>query len=183
VWTRRLRLADADPESADLVQAWQTRSTTGTARVEGAAYAGYGCVSFVESLASLERAYDPTKYGQSSERSFAELETPHGRLWVQHVQGPTAAAMITQSCQNLGFRGASAMGPEELEREYGVTGGHLLGGEPTLWQSHWLRNALDAPLPNLHLCGPGTGCGDYSGLNGERCARTIMNAVEALAGR
>jgi phytoene dehydrogenase-like protein len=52
------------------------------------------------------------------------------------------------------------MTPVDLEREYGVSGGHLLHGEPALDQFFAWRPLLGHAryrlgLPGLYLCGPG----------------------------
>ena len=63
--------------------------------------------------------------------------------------------------------------PTDLKEKFGVTGGHLFGGEKTLWQSYSLRERLINPLPNLFLCGASTGPGDYSGVSGLLTAAQI----------
>src|SRR4029079_9247090 len=51
--------------------------------------------------------------------------------------------------------------PKDLEDEYGLTGGHILHGEPTLDQLFTMRPLLGwsqyrAPIEGLFLCGSGT---------------------------
>ena len=82
--------------------------------------------------------------------------------------------MIDPFCKSFGLTAFDRLSPEDLERGWGVTGGHLYGGDPALWQSLWLRDAFTRPLPNLHLCGPGVGAGDHSGLNGRRTAAEVL---------
>lgn len=178
-WKIRLPLRMADPEIADRLEWWKIQSTTGTADVDAPGFSDHGVVSLTDTVASLERAYDPSKYGQSSPSPFGELETAGQRVWVQHLVGKGSEAAIGPFCKVYGITALDKMSSEMLERAYLVAGGHLYGGDPVLWQSLWLRQALAQPLPNLHLCGPGVGQADYSGLNGERCARCLLAPAEA----
>ena len=51
--------------------------------------------------------------------------------------------------------------PDDLETTYGLTGGHILHGEPSLDQLFTMRPMLGwaqyrTPIPDLYLCGSGT---------------------------
>jgi phytoene dehydrogenase-like protein len=174
-WNHRLSLADAEPEAVDALETWKIRSTTGTAGADATGFADFGVVSLTDTVASLEKAYDPTKYGRASDVPYLELEPVQQRVWVQHLVGEGCEAKIDSACQSYGLTAFDRLSPESLEREYQLTGGHLYGGDPVLWQSLWLRDQFLRPLPNLYLCGPGVGRGDYSGLNGARCAASVLS--------
>ncbi len=67
--------------------------------------------------------------------------------------------------------------PKDLERTYGLTGGHIFHGELALDQLFTMRPLLDwaqyrTPIKNLYLCGsgthPGTGLNGGSGANAAR---------------
>lgn len=181
-WKQRLRVAEADPEVVDLLESWKIQSTTGTAEVDASGFADHGVVSLTDTVESLERAYDPSKYGESSETPFGELETVNQRVWVQHLVDKESASRIDPFCKSYGVGALDKLSADGLERGWGVTGGHLYGGDTVLWQSLWLRERFQNPVENLHLCGPGVGRGDYSGLNGERCAHEVQKqAVELKA--
>jgi phytoene dehydrogenase-like protein len=179
-YKERLRLCDAEPEVVDLLDSWKIQSTTGTAGVDVTGFGDHGVVSLTDTVASLEKAYDPSKYGDSSATPFGELEPASQRVWVQHLVGTGCEDRIDPFCKSYGVTALDKLSPDGLEREYGVTGGHLYGGDPVLWQSLWLREAFNRPLANLYLCGPGTGRGDYSGLNGKRCAASVLANADAL---
>lgn len=176
-WKRRLRLSDAPPETVDMLEAWKVASTTGTADVDAGGFSQYGVVSLADNVASLEKAYDPCKYGESSRAPFGELETATQRVWVQHLVGKGSEKAIDPFCKSYQITALDKLSPEMLERAYLVAGGHLYGGDQVLWQSLWLREAFTQPLSNVYLCGPGVGRGDYSGLNGERCAQRVLAEI------
>jgi phytoene dehydrogenase-like protein len=67
--------------------------------------------------------------------------------------------------------------PADMEREWGLTGGHILHGELTLDQAFTMRPLLGwgryrTPISGLYLCGsgthPGTGLTGGSGHNAAR---------------
>jgi phytoene dehydrogenase-like protein len=182
-WGQHLPLAEAEPEVADALQSWKAQSTTGTADVDAGGFSDHALVSLTDTIASLEKAYDPCKYGGSSEAPFGELETAGQRVWVQHLVGKGSEKLIDPFAKRYGITALDKMSPDMIERAYLVSGGHLYGGDPVLWQSGWLRECFQQPLPNLYLCGPGVGRGDYSGLNGERCARQVLEQMPALLER
>lgn len=173
-WQRRLGLALAPPDVVDRVMAWRAISTTAMVEVEVSGLGEFGAVSLVESVAGLERAYDATKSEHHSEAPFAELEPTAPRAWVQHLWGRGSEEAIKGWAKRYGLSSYDWISPDGLERGYGLTGGHLYGGDPVLWQSLWLRDRLAQPLSNLHLCGASTGRGDHSGLRGQAVAQVVM---------
>ena len=71
--------------------------------------------------------------------------------------------------------------PRDLEATFGLTGGHILHGEPSLDQLFTMRPVLGCaqyrtPIRNLYMCGsathPGGGIMGAPGLN---AARTILS--------
>jgi phytoene dehydrogenase-like protein len=72
---------------------------------------------------------------------------------------------------------AEIITPKDLERTYGLTGGHIFHGELALDQLFTMRPLLDwaqyrTPIQRLYLCGsgahPGTGLNGMSGANAAR---------------
>jgi phytoene dehydrogenase-like protein len=70
--------------------------------------------------------------------------------------------------------------PVDLETTYGLTGGHILHGEPSLDQLFTMRPILGwaqyrTPIDGLYLCGSGThpGGGLTAG-SGQNAAREIL---------
>jgi phytoene dehydrogenase-like protein len=75
--------------------------------------------------------------------------------------------------------------PHDLEAEYGLTGGHILHGEPSLDQLFTMRPILGwaqyrTPIGGLFLCGAGThpGGGVTAG-SGQNAGREIVKALKA----
>jgi len=70
--------------------------------------------------------------------------------------------------------------PRDLEEEYGLTGGHLLHGEPSLDQLFTMRPVLNwaryrTPIRGLYLCGSGTHPGGgVTGAAGANASREIL---------
>lgn len=170
----RIGIGKADPDHAEIAQFWDCRSATTVAQCEASEKWEGAMVNFADSLEALEKAYDPTKFGGFSEAPFAEFDSQSGLLYVQQLDGDGAADAVKALCE------AHELGevkwvktPTELASEFEVTGGHLFGGEKSLWQSYGLRERLRNPLPNLYLCGASTGPGDYSGVSGLMAARLV----------
>ncbi len=75
--------------------------------------------------------------------------------------------------------------PEDIEREWGVRGGHPLHGEPGLDQIFLLRPVLGmgryrTPIEGLYLCGAGTHPGGgLTGAPGANAAREILRELKA----
>jgi phytoene dehydrogenase-like protein len=77
--------------------------------------------------------------------------------------------------------------PQDLESAYGLTGGHILHGEPSLDQLFTMRPILGwaeyrTPIAGLFLCGSGThpGGGLTAG-SGQNAARAIARDLATLA--
>lgn len=74
--------------------------------------------------------------------------------------------------------------PLDLERRYGLTGGHILHGEPALDQLFTMRPILGwaqyrTPIDGLYLCGAGSHPGGgLTGGPGQNAAREIARAVK-----
>ncbi|HTC92625.1 MAG TPA: NAD(P)/FAD-dependent oxidoreductase [Terriglobales bacterium] len=70
--------------------------------------------------------------------------------------------------------------PEDLEKTYGLTGGHIFHGELALDQFYAMRPLLGwsryrTPIPGLYLCGSGTHPGSgLNGISGANAAKEIL---------
>ncbi|HEX5890978.1 MAG TPA: hypothetical protein VFY61_19865, partial [Pyrinomonadaceae bacterium] len=79
---------------------------------------------------------------------------------------------------------AQVITPLELEREYGLSGGHIHHGEQSLDQFFAFRPLIGwaqyrTPLRRLYLCGAGTHPGGgLTGLNGFNAAREIARDLK-----
>ena len=70
---------------------------------------------------------------------------------------------------------AEAVGPPDIERKVGLTGGHIFQGEclpPFMWGN---RLSYHTPMPGVYLCGacthPG---GSVIGINGRNAANAVL---------
>ncbi|HVY47917.1 MAG TPA: hypothetical protein VHB21_18645, partial [Minicystis sp.] len=162
-----------------------------------------GTLVVASDVASLERAWDDAKRGAPSRRPYIEATLPSvtdptfapagGHVldaWVQYVpygkgdrdavrdavlaslapHAPDLAGLVTHANVSL---------PEDLERAFGLAGGHLYGGEVRLDQAFFLRPfpgaASDAtPIDGLALSGSAAHPGGYSGRSGWNLAARLL---------
>jgi phytoene dehydrogenase-like protein len=79
---------------------------------------------------------------------------------------------------------AQVLAPPDLERIYGLSGGHIYHGEPSLDQLFTMRPVLGCaryltPIPGLFLCGSGTHPGGgITGGPGQNAAREILTVLK-----
>ena len=173
-----------------------------------------GRVRLAGDVDTIERAFDAAKYGGLSDQPLIEMTIPSivdpslappaqhvVSAYVQyapyHLRGTTWDAerdrlgeVATKTIERFahGFSGSivarEVITPLDLERVYGLTGGHIFHGELALDQLFvsrpilgWSRYAT--PIKNLFLCGcgthPGTG---LDGRSGALAARAILRAVK-----
>jgi phytoene dehydrogenase-like protein len=157
----------------------------------------------------LERAFDSTKYGRMSERPWLEVTVPtlndptlapDGRhvlsVYAQYapyqlrdgawdsardVLGDRVLARLGEVMPGLDSRvvAREVLTPLDLERRYGLSGGHIFHGEHALDQLYAMRPLLGwaqhrTPIRGLYLCGAGTHPGGgVTGAPGAHAARVI----------
>jgi phytoene dehydrogenase-like protein len=73
---------------------------------------------------------------------------------------------------------AQVLGPPDIERKVGLTGGHIFQGEclpPYMWSK---RLATRTPMTGVYLCGacthPG---GSVIGINGRNAAMAVLRDI------
>jgi phytoene dehydrogenase-like protein len=94
--------------------------------------------------------------------------------------GQVAIDSIARYCSNLpeAILGMDVLGPPDIERRVGLTGGHIFQGEILPAQMWDRRFAHRAPMDGVFLCGacthPG---GGVVGLNGRSAAMEIISHV------
>jgi phytoene dehydrogenase-like protein len=157
----------------------------------------------------LERAFDHTKYGEMSSEPWLEVSVPtvadpslapEGRHVVsvyshfapRQLRGTSwdkSRDVLARSVMRVLERHAPAFGslvvasevltPEDLERRWGLSGGHIFHGESTLDQS-WIARPLlgwaeyRTPVEGLYLASAGTHPGGgLTGLSGLLAAQTV----------
>lgn len=215
-----LRLAGAcqfDAETCRRVR--QTRAEGVTARVDvdlaampdlpGVGAAGEARLVLAPSVAAVERAFDPVKYGQPSPQPVIEASlSPAGpatgqgqgaRLsatvqWVpagagdevREAVGRSVVEAMSSALPGLAPTGApQVLLPADIERITGAPGGHWHHGEIALDQLLTLRPANGVAryatgLPGLYLCGAGAHpAGDVTGLPGRNAALAALAGVSA----
>lgn len=93
-----------------------------------------------------------------------------------------ALGSLARFCSNLeaAVIDAEVLGPPDIERKVGLTGGHIFQGEclpPFMWSN---RLAARTPMPGVYLCGacthPG---GSVIGINGRNAAMAVLKDMQA----
>jgi phytoene dehydrogenase-like protein len=171
-----------------------------------------GRIHVGETQEYLERAFDASKYGEVSRAPYLEVTIPtlsdpslapagkhvisihaqyapyklRGADWDTERQrlGETVVRTLARYAPELPHRVLSmqVLTPEDLSREYALTGGHMLHGEATLDQFFTMRPMLGwaryaTPIRNLYLCGSGTHPGwSLNGASGMNAARQILKS-------
>ena len=166
----------------------------------------------------IERAFDAAKYGRFSEEPWIELSipsltdptlAPEGRhvisAYVQyapyHLRTSTwdterdrladaATAMIERHAPGFTatIRARETITPLDLERTYGMTGGHIFHSDLALDQLFVSRPLLGwsrytTPIRNLYLCGSGTHPGTgLNGISGALAAKVVTAAFKRRTG-
>jgi phytoene dehydrogenase-like protein len=164
-------------------------------------------VRLAPDLDYLERAFDHAKYGRFSTAPWIEftipslsdptLAPPGAHVLSAYAQfapyqlreghwdtsrdalGDSVVKTLTQYAPDLGslIVDRQIITPLDLERGWGLTGGHIFHGELSLDQFFTMRPLLGfgqyrTPLKGLFLCGsgshPGTGLTGGSGMNAAR---------------
>jgi phytoene dehydrogenase-like protein len=163
---------------------------------------------------AIERAFDASKYGEFSRRPYLEatipsLADPSLAPAGQHVMSIFAQfapyhlksgdwatqrealkdavvetlAEYAPDLPSLILEG-EVLTPQDLETDYGLTGGHLFHGEPALDQLFTMRPLLgwsryQTPIRGLYLCGSGTHPGvSWNGACGYNAAREIRKHLK-----
>jgi phytoene dehydrogenase-like protein len=177
---------------------------------EAAAMLG-GRVHVGHDIDYLERAFDASKYGEISAAPYLDIAFPtlHDRslapsgqhLMSVHVQYAPyarrggwddqrdALADIVLRTLEEHAPGITALvahkqviTPLDLERDFGLTGGHIHHGEPALDQLFTMRPTLGwadytTPIRGLYLCGSGTHPGiGITGGSGANAATRILKS-------
>ena len=166
-----------------------------------------GRIRLARDIDGIERAFDAAKYGGFTDEPWIELTIPsiadpalapqgqhvvsayvqyapyrlRGTTWDAERDRLALAATRTIEQYAPGFQSTivarTVVTPLDLERRYGLTGGHIFHGELSLDQWFVTRPLLGwaqyrTPIDRLYLCGsgthPGTGLDGRSGANAAR---------------
>jgi phytoene dehydrogenase-like protein len=174
----------------------------------------HGRIHIGPSVDYLERAFDASKYGRISPEPYLDLSlptlsdpslAPAGKHVLSiHVQfapftlaeggwDTARDALVTNVMRTLDryapgieslVEHQQIITPLDLERTYGLTGGHIFHGEPSLDQLFTMRPFLGwsqyrTPIGGLFLCGAGThpGGGITAGP-GQNASREILRQIK-----
>ena len=118
---------------------------------------------------------------------FAPFKLANGRRWSDAANDLERIVLNTLSRYAPGIESLvvhrEVITPADLERQYGLTGGHILHGEPSLDQLFTMRPVLGCaqyrmPVQGLYLCGAGTHPGGgITGGSGQNAARAILKGT------
>lgn len=176
----------------------------------------HGRVVIAPGIDYLERAFDPSKYGEIPQQPFLDITMPTlgdpsmapagkhvlsahvqfvpyklatGTPWDEQRSELAAVVLRTLEQYAPGISGmveaTQVLTPVDLERTYGLTGGQIYHGEPSLDQLFTMRPILGwaryrTPIEGLFLCGSGTHPGGgITGASGQNAAREITKALKA----
>jgi phytoene dehydrogenase-like protein len=173
-----------------------------------------GRVRLATNIDGIEHAFDAAKYGGFAAEPWIELAIPsisdptlapagshvisayvqyapyhlRGTTWDAERDRLASAATRTIERYAPGFESSVLAGetitPFDLERTYGLTGGHIFHGELALDQLFITRPVLgwsryQTPIKNLFLCGSGTHPGTGAdGRSGALAAKEIVRAIK-----
>ena len=172
-----------------------------------------GRIRLAANIDAIERAFDAAKYGGVAPEPWIELTIPsvgdpslapagkhvvsayvqyapyhlRGTGWDAERERLASAATRTIERYVPGFQASvlahEMITPLDLERTYGLTGGHIFHGELALDQLFVMRPLLGwsryrTPIRNLFLCGSGTHPG--TGLDGRSGALAAKEIVKAM---
>ena len=163
----------------------------------------------------LERAFDAAKYGEFSQQPYIEAViptlwdnslAPEGKhvmsLYMQYAPyktrdgegnekrdklGNTIIQTLAQYAPDLPglIEAGELITPKDMERAYGLTGGHIFHGELALDQMFTMRPLLgwaqyETPVRSLYLCGSGTHPGNgINGLSGANAGRHVIKTLRS----
>jgi phytoene dehydrogenase-like protein len=167
------------------------------------------------SIDYLERAFDDAKYGDYSKQPYMDITiptltdpalAPEGRhvmsIYVQFAPYNLKEGTWDERREEFGDAVVGALAdyapglretiihrqvitPLDLERDYNLTGGHVLHGEPSLDQFFTFRPVIGyaqyrTPIKGLYLCGAGTHPGGgLTGAPGANASREILKDLKA----
>lgn len=162
-----------------------------------------GTLVLTPSIAAIERAWDQAKRGWVPSQPYLEIcvptladptLAPEGRhvldAWVQYVpyrcgdRDALAKSIVAQISAFAPDLAGQVLHhhvslPEDLEERFGLSEGHLYGGEIRLEQAFFLRpmtgySHYESPIAGLYLGGSAAHPGGYSGRSGWNLAGRVL---------
>jgi phytoene dehydrogenase-like protein len=107
--------------------------------------------------------------------------------WNEHRESARQLALqaLGRFCSNMpqAVIDAEALGPPDIEKKVGLTGGHIFQGEclpAYMWSN---RLSARTPMPGVYLCGAGTHPGgSVIAINGRNAALAVLAASASASG-
>ena len=216
---------DLDPDFLTKVRNYRARGTVakvhlglgGLPAFRGVANPAdlHGRIQIGPGVDYLERAFDPSKYGEIPKDPYLDITIPTltdpalasagkhvlsahvqfvpyrlagGASWDGHRDALAGAVVATLERYAAGIGGlveaTQVLTPVDLEHRYGLSGGQIYHGEPSLDQLFTMRPVLGwaryaTPIEGLYLCGSGTHPGGgITGASGQNAAREIVRRLK-----
>ncbi len=111
-----------------------------------------------------------------------------GRSWDDHREDAKQLALcsLARFCSNIpdAVIDAQVLGPPDIEKKVGLTGGHIFQGEclPAYMWSNRLRSKT--PMSGVYLCGAGTHPGgSVIAINGRNAAMAVLGSAKGADAR
>jgi phytoene dehydrogenase-like protein len=172
-----------------------------------------GRIQIAPEIDYIERAFDAAKYGDFSPHPFMEITIPSvsdptlapngAHVMSIHVQyapyqlkhghwssrreefSDTVIKTLSQYVPSLSslILARQLITPIDLEENYGLSGGHMLHGEPALDQLFTFRpipgwSQYRTPIKGLYMCGSGTHPGGgITGAPGANASREVLKDI------
>lgn len=137
----------------------------------------------------FQTAHDPSvapegRHTMSVFAQYVPYEFADGKSWDQMRETVKDRVLTTLSkyCSNIpeAVEQVQVLGPPDIEREVGLTGGHIFQGEcmpEYLWEK---RLSAATPMSGFFMCGAATHPGgSVIGVNGRNAASVILNAMKS----
>ena len=134
---------------------------------------------YFQSVHDLSVAPDGT-HTMSIFSQYVPYAFADGRTWDEYrpLAKDLALDALARYCSNIpaAVLDAEALGPPDIEKKVGLTGGHIFQGE-CLPQYMWSnRLSAETPMPGVYLCGAGTHPGgSVIAINGRNAAMAVLN--------
>jgi phytoene dehydrogenase-like protein len=115
---------------------------------------------------------------------YVPYKFANGKTWDEMRETVKDRVLTTLSkyCSNIpeAVEQVQVLGPPDIEREVGLTGGHIFQGEcmpEYLWEK---RLSAATPMSGFFMCGAATHPGgSVIGVNGRNAASVILNAMKS----
>jgi phytoene dehydrogenase-like protein len=175
----------------------------------------HGRIQIGPGIDYLERAFDPSKYGEIPNEPYLDVTIPTlndpglapaghhvlsahvqfvpyrlagGASWDDRRGALASVVLATLERYAPGItalvEATQILTPVDLERSYGLSGGQIYHGEPSLDQLFTMRPILGwaryaTPIEGLYLCGSGTHPGGgITGASGQNAAKEILRTLK-----